>query len=341
VRSVQALGGGVSAQDFTRLGSSLSMRMLQGPSGLALDPLKRLLYVTDAMSSQIRFLRLSSIEDHDMIWGGSYGSPPPPTATPPLSSPHGIAVHRFPSGCQVSQTCSTFGLAELDGFDLGDDRLELYVADTGNHVVRGLFLGGDEAVNDVGWKTLAGAFESPGHLGDGGVALGAQLHSPYGVALVLAPQRRLYVADAGNHAVRVVDFDENHVGSISTVAGILGSPGRSNDGGPATAAQLYFPYDVALASGSSEKLYIADNWNHAVRMVDLRTGLMITVAGVLGSYGRSGDLGLAGRALLHSPTGVAVDNITRDVYIADSNNHAIRLVSVTNDVRRLSLSGTL
>merc|ERR1712048_384763 len=87
------------------------------------------------------------------------------------------------------------------------------------------------------------------------------------------------------------------------------------------------------ATGGAGALYIADNQNHAVRRVDLATGLLTTAAGVLGSYGHAGDHGRATRAKLYSPTDVAVDAMARNMYIADSSNHAVRIVAVTNDVR--------
>jgi len=84
-------------------------------------------------------------------------------------------------------------------------------------------------------------------------------------------------------------------------------------------------------------LYIADNQNHAVRNIDLETGLLVTSAGVLGFYGHAGDRGRATRGHLYSPTGVATDVVGRRVFVADSSNHAARVVAVTDDVRDAAL----
>merc|ERR1712048_670557 len=208
------------------------------------------------------------------------------------------------------------------GIDLDATAHLLYVTDTGNHAVRLLDLTSGML------STVAGVLGSAGRMGDQGPATSAQLQSPYDLAVDPAAQK-VYVADTSNHAIRLLDLA---TGILSTIAGILGSGGRSGDGDPATSAQLYFPYGVTLAR-AAQQLFVADNWNHAVRRVDLVTGLMTTIAGVLGFYGLAGDGGRADWAQLHSPMGVAVDSNGRMLYVADASNHVVRLVALYNDVR--------
>src|SRR5208282_1654899 len=94
----------------------------------------------------------------------------------------------------------------------------------------------------------------------------------------------------------------------------------SGDNGPATAAELNVPNEVALdASGN---LYIADSDNNVIRDVNLGTGLITTVVGN-GTAGFSGDNGPATAAELNDPLGVAVD-ASGNLYIADSGNNRIR-----------------
>jgi len=122
-------------------------------------------------------------------------------------------------------------------------------------------------------------------------------------------------------------------GEITTHAG-TGSGGDDGDGGPATAARLQGPGGAALdATGN---LYFADTSNHRVRRVDAASGIITTVAGN-GSQGFSGDGGPATAARLRFPRGVAVA-ANGDVYIADTGNHRIRLVSAT-DARISTLAG--
>eukprot|EP00928_Gymnodinium_smaydae_P020396 TRINITY_DN17882_c0_g2_i1.p1 TRINITY_DN17882_c0_g2~~TRINITY_DN17882_c0_g2_i1.p1 ORF type:complete len:194 (-),score=31.43 TRINITY_DN17882_c0_g2_i1:42-623(-) len=87
---------------------------------------------------------------------------------------------------------------------------------------------------------------------------------------------------------------------------------------------------IKAAIGS---IYIADNQNHAVRRVSRQTGLLSTVAGVLGVAGHSGDQGRATKTELHAPTDVTVDSVARRLYVADASNHAVRVVAITGDVR--------
>src|SRR5512136_658926 len=95
-----------------------------------------------------------------------------------------------------------------------------------------------------------------GYSGDGGSAVSAQLHQPWGVALDAAGN--LYIADYHNHRIRRV----TPAGVISTVAG-TGNAGHSGDGGPATAAQLSYPRGVAVDGAGN--LLIAASGNSRIR----------------------------------------------------------------------------
>jgi len=180
----------------------------------------------------------------------------------------------------------------------------LYIADTGNYRVR-------KVANGV-ITTVAGN-GTQGFSGDGGPATSAQLGSPFGVAVDSAGN--LYIADEGKNRVRKVSN-----GVITTVAG-NGVGGFGGDGGPATSAQLLFPFGVAVDSAGN--LYIADTGNNRVRKVS--NGVISTVAGN-GTAGFGGDNGPAISAQLQGPGGVAADS-AGNVYVADSNNSRIRKVS--------------
>jgi len=152
-------------------------------------------------------------------------------------------------------------------------------------------------------------------VGDGGQALTAQLAQPEGLAVDSAGN--LYIADAANHRVRMVAPD----GTISTIAG-NGHPGFGGDNGPAAAAQLNQPYDVALDPAGN--LYIADFGNQRVRRIG-GDGNIATVAGS-GTNGSNGDGGLATSALLLGPRNVALD-AAGNLYISEFYGHRVRMVS--------------
>jgi len=100
-----------------------------------------------------------------------------------------------------------------------------------------------------------------------------------------------------------------------------GSPGFSGDGGPATAAQIESPQGIAVDADGN--LYFAD----ACRIRKISGGIITTIAGN-GTYGYSGDGGLAINAPLISPLGVTVDP-GGNVYLADSITNAIRRLTPT------------
>jgi sugar lactone lactonase YvrE len=166
---------------------------------------------------------------------------------------------------------------------------------------------------------------TPGYSGDGGPAMAAQLDSPKGQAaapagrLTLDAQNRIYVADTGNHCIRLIDTD----GSIRTIAG-TGTAGYSGDGGPATQAQLNTPSDVAVTPDGT--IYIADTYNNVVRVVT-PDGMISTLAGN-GQEGFSGDGGPAAQAEMDRPYGLEVGP-DGTVYIADTHNQRIRRVTAT------------
>ena len=118
-------------------------------------------------------------------------------------------------------------------------------------------------------------------------------------------------------------------GAVTTVAGIGGSTGYSGDGGLATLAKLNYPNGVALDAAGN--IYIADADNHVIRLVNVDTGIITTVAGTGGSNGYSGDGGLATSAKLNGPYGVAID-AAGNICIADSYNHVVRMVASSTGI---------
>lgn len=319
---------------------------------MAVDKAARKMYIADPSNHAIRLMDLDTHSVSTLVGGAGStimldltfpcGVAIDPSVQPPRLYIADTGSHVVYSVDLAQQTAfiaaggapSKFGSPSSGALDMpyglvvdGSGDL-LYIADSGNHVIRLL------TVPTGALSTVAGVPGSGGRGGDGGPALRAQLQLPCGIAVEAKPRRpaasrHLYIADTQNHAVRSLDLD-THI--LTTVAGVLGSGGREGDGNQATTAQLYFPYSVAV-DAPAEQLYIADNWNHAIRLVDLATGLLTTLAGVVGSYGTAGDLGRANQALMHFPQGLLMDTEARRLYVADSGNHAIRLVALSDEVR--------
>ena len=125
-----------------------------------------------------------------------------------------------------------------------------------------------------------------------------------------------YVCEREGNSIRRIDAD----GVITTVAG-TGEKGYSGDGGPAIECRFNGP--KAIRCDADGNVLIVDTENHAIRRLDAATGVITTVAG--GREGAGGDGGPATDAGLARPHGVVADSAGA-LYIADSENHRIRLV---------------
>src|SRR4051794_24609402 len=121
---------------------------------------------------------------------------------------------------------------------------------------------------------------------------------------------------------------------IATVAGV-GEKGFAGDGGPATAALLNGPFDVAFDSVGD--LYFSDTFNHRIRRVDARSGVITTVAGN-GEAGYSGDGGPAVNASLNEPYGIAL-NRSGNIFVADRLNRRVRRIDAASGIIT-TLAGT-
>jgi hypothetical protein len=193
------------------------------------------------------------------------------------------------------------------------------IADTNNHRIRRVSPGGTIT-------TVAGTTQ--GFSGDGGSATEAQLNFPWAVAP--SADGGFLVTDQGNSRVRRVSTG----GTITTVAG-NGASGYAGDGGPATDAQVGFPY--ALAAAADGGFLFTHSPHNVVRRVS-PGGTVTTVAGT-GAFGLSGDGGAATAAQLSGPSGLAAAPDGGYV-IADTFNSRVRRVSPSGMITNLAGANT-
>jgi sugar lactone lactonase YvrE len=189
---------------------------------------------------------------------------------------------------------------------------DIYVADSGNSAIRRITLAGTVSTA-VGREGGPDVIDGPGRT--------ARFNGPRGLAV--ATGGTVYVADAGNCAIRAIAPG----GTTSTLAGAT-TPGGDACGyldATGTAARFSAPSSVAIASDGT--VYVADTNNHMIRRVS-NTGVVTTVAGQ-STPGALDGLGTA--ASFTSPRGLALA-ANGDLYVADTGNHLIRLITPSGQV---------
>ncbi|MCU1382798.1 MAG: repeat protein [Acidobacteria bacterium] len=217
------------------------------------------------------------------------------------------------------QEGTTDGTASTARFSLpkgiaADAGGSLYVADTFNHTVRKITVGGVVS-------TVAGLGGVSGEADGTGDA--ARFLYPAGVAV--DPSNNVYVADTSNHTIRKI----TSAGVVTTLAGTASTRGASD--GTGSGAQFFFPTGIGL--DTSGNLYVGDQNNNKVRKIT-PAGVVSTLAGADNPQ-TAGEVvwadGAGGEARFRRPTGVAVD-LAGTVYVADELNHVIRKVTSAGSV---------
>ena len=188
-----------------------------------------------------------------------------------------------------------------------DGRGGLLIADIQDNRVRRLDLGNGIIETFAGDGQLARA-------GDGLPAANASIMGAR--AVCMDSKGNTFICEREGNGVRKVEPN----GVISTFAG-TGQRGYEGNGGPALEATWGAP--KAIRCDGQDNLVVVDTENHAIRRIDAATGLVITVAG--GRQGGEGDGASALAAGLDRPHGCELDR-QGNIYIADSNNHRVRMV---------------
>ncbi len=255
------------------------------------------LYITDTQNNLIR--EVNSSGDINIVAGGI------------LPCAHGVD----PCGDGGEATAASLQTPRGIAFDNSGD---LVILDTYDSRVR--------IVTNGIINTIAGN-GTYGFSGDGGPALSAELSYPW--AAGYDAKGNLYILDAFNNRVRMVDTN----GNISTVVGSgatgCGAGGFSGDGGPATSATLNCP--LGLDVDAAGDLFISDYYNFVIRKVDGTTHIITTIAGTPGTPGYSGDGGPATVATIAYADRVSV-NAAGNLFISDSGNNVIRRVDAATGI---------
>jgi hypothetical protein len=169
-----------------------------------------------------------------------------------------------------------------------------------------------------------------GYSGDGGPGRDAQFAGIHNLAI--APNGDIYLADTWNHCVRKI---EGSSGKVATVAG-TGKKGFSGDGGPAVKADFGGVYCVSL-DPAAQNLYCADLDNRRIRAVNLKTGIVKTVAGN-GEKGMPKEGATATQAPLVDPRAVIAD-AAGNIFVLERGGNALRVVDPGGSIRTVAGTG--
>jgi len=163
---------------------------------------------------------------------------------------------------------------------------------------------------------------------DEGPAATVRFNGPH--HLLMGPDRHLYVADTFNNCVRRIDLETR---MVTRVAG-TGEKGFGGDGGPAREARFGGIYAIAFRGNV---LLACDLDNRRVRAIDLKTGVVTTVAGN-GEKGVPRDGEDARSQPLVDPRAIALDS-KGNLYICERGGHALRVVDPAGKIRTVAGTG--
>jgi sugar lactone lactonase YvrE len=185
-------------------------------------------------------------------------------------------------------------------------------------------------LDPAGMLTTVAGLGRKGDAGDGGPAAKAEFNGMHGLAV--GPDGAVFLADTWNNRIRRLD---PKTGTITAIAG-TGRKGCSGDGGPAVKAEFGGIYSVAI-DPKGKRLVVADLDNRRVRVIDLESGLVDTVAGN-GVRGVPADGAEARNSPLVDPRAACFD-ASGNVYVLERGGHALRRVDPAGRIKTVVGTG--
>ena len=274
---VTTLAGSATGLPGSANGTGAAARF-KSPAGVAVDSLGTV-YVADTGNHTIRAITSAGVVSTLAGTAGQAGSVDDTGVAAKFSSPSAVVV----SGGVV------------------------YVADTGNHTIRAVTLGGVVT-------TLAGSAGTSGTTDDTGTA--ALFNKPSGLAA--DSMGNLIVADTGNHTIRMVTT----AGVVTTIAGTAGTAGFTD--GTGTAAKFDTP--MAVTVDSDDNVYVVDAGDDIVRLMTPARAVT-TIGGA--SHVEGARDGVGAVAVFTNPSGIVWSKSGR-LYVADRNNNRLSVGNTTS-----------
>jgi len=252
-------------------------------------------------------------------------------------SAHNRVLECMPNG-RILRAYGSGAAGQLDGMetDAAFDNPQglacvgshLFVADTGNHLIRKIDLESHDVstaagLGKIGRVKTFETFNDP---------LKVPLNSPWDLTY---HSGSLYIAMAGSHQIWVLDLSKN-------VIRVYAGTGTENiKDGTVESASFAQPSGLTIGEDLEKMLYIADAETSAIRSIRLRDHYVNTLVGK-GLFEFGDKDGKGSEALMQHPLGVAFDPKRKALWVADTFNHRIRHIKVSNNtVSSLRLSQPL
>lgn len=331
---------GTGLKGYTGNVNSAQNEKLNDPFHVELDPKEKILYVADCFNFRIRSVNVITGETKNFAGNGTQGHTGDGGVATEASIDEIYAIQADINGdvyiCQrfnpcirkiSSETgliCSVAGTGKVgSGLD-NIKAVESPLMEPNDCILDGnggLLIADikDQKVRKVDLNTgLISIFAGTGvkeHTGDGGLASQAGIFGAR--AVCVDDSGNTYICEREGNTIRKVDA----AGIITRIAG-TGEEGYTGDGGPALKATFNGP--KAIRCTKEGNLLVVDTENHAIRLIDMDNLSICTIAG--GSMGPHGDGKKATEAGLSRPHGV-VTSSAGTMYIADSENHRIRMIN--------------
>ncbi|HET9870765.1 MAG TPA: hypothetical protein VFR02_09765, partial [bacterium] len=314
------------------------------PSGVAIDSAGDL-FVADTFNNRIRKIDTSG-NVSTLAGTGAEGSADGPAGQATFSRPFGIAVNAAGTTVIVADTANSeirvidvnnavvttlagavsqngyvdstnFTLSRVDhpvGVAVDPSGTTIFVADTGNHVIRAITSAGVTTYAGSNYSCGAGTCGSEGDV-DGAQLGTAEFDGPVGVAV--DGSGNVYVSEGKGRLIRKVSG-----GTVSTLAGCPDEAGYSNGtAGECQGSLFNIPVQLSVDAGGN--IYIADPPNNVIRVIS--SGFVNTLAG----SGTSGYAnGPTNVAQFKYPEGVVVNSAGTTVFVVDTNNQRIRSITL-------------
>ncbi|KAL0480694.1 NHL repeat-containing protein [Acrasis kona] len=322
---------------------------LSQPIGSAYDSVNNLLYVCDVDTNTVKVSNLLT-NITSVFAGNGYSGDGGLATNAQLRNPYSCAIDNVNNLVYISdfgnnlirEVNRTSGMIRtVVGTGVGATSNDGTIATSANiqkpaclalDPKRNLLIFSEELLHTVrAWNrtsnkvfSIAGIATQSGYTGNGGNATSAKLCNPWG--MYVDSNDTLWLTELCNHVVRTINLNTN---IINVYAGGNGA-GYFGDGGLAINAKFNTVCDVYLDE-INKLLYLSDYQNYCVRVVNITTNIVTTIAGT-GVSGYPLDGGLANQTTFGLTNRLSFDRSRNLMYVVDKSNQVVKAIDLKTNI---------